>query len=161
VRNNYSFHYPTTEEAEAAFQAAAADSEFDNLWRVYISEHGFNSLFFLSDIVFLHGIRAKAKSEDMVAVQKQLMGELSVASVHIVEFAQAFFAAAWRKTFGDEMLAQDIVKIENAPKLDDIALPFFVQVTKDTAAGPKRPLRAEEIAATLGRESVVVAEPEA
>jgi hypothetical protein len=152
IRNNYAFHYPTTEEAEQAFQAAAADAEFDDLWKVYFSEHGFNSLFFFSDLVFVHGIGAKAKAQNLVDAQKQLMGELSAASMNIVEFAQAFFAAAWRKNFGDEIPAQDIVNVENAPAIEDVRLPFFVEVKRDSSVVPSR--KAEEIAASLGRDPV-------
>lgn len=152
IRNNYAYHYPTTEEAEEAFQAAAANAEFDQLWKVYFSEHGFNSLFLFSDLVFVHGINGKAKGENLVETQKQMMGELSAASMNIVEFAQAFFAAAWRKNFGDEILAQDVVNVENAPAIEDVALPFFVEVKRDPSVVPSR--KAEEIAASLGSKEV-------
>jgi hypothetical protein len=35
----------------------------------------------------------------------------------VVQFAQAFFAAAWIKHFGEVIDAQDVVKIEGAPEL--------------------------------------------
>jgi hypothetical protein len=45
IRNNFGFHYPETADAEAAFLAAADDPGFDDMWKVYFSQHGFNSLF--------------------------------------------------------------------------------------------------------------------
>jgi hypothetical protein len=60
VRNNYAFHYPRSDEAEDAFEAAFSDKGLDGCWNFYFSQHGFNSLFFLSDLIFVHGIGRKA-----------------------------------------------------------------------------------------------------
>jgi hypothetical protein len=128
VRNNFGFHYPDTAAAEAAFQAAANDAGFDDLWKVYFSQHGFNSLFLMSDAIFTHGIAAQVGETDLAALQQKLMDELREASMNVVQFAQAFFAAAWVKHFGDVIDAQDKVKIEGAPPFDKVILPFFVEV---------------------------------
>jgi hypothetical protein len=128
IRNNFGFHYPETADAEVAFQAAADDTGFDDIWKVYLSQHGFNSLFLLSDAVFAHGIAAQLGTTDLLALQQKLMVELREASMNVVQFAQAFFAAAWIKHFGDVIDAQDVVKIEGAPLLEEIALPFFVEI---------------------------------
>jgi hypothetical protein len=128
IRNNYGFHHPKTTDVEAAFQAAADDPGLDDIWKVYFSRHGFNSLFLLSDAVFAHGIAAQGETTDLVALQQQLMGELGEVCANVVQFAQAFFAAVWLRHFGDVILAQDIVKIEGAPQYDAVSLPFFVEV---------------------------------
>lgn len=128
VRNNFGFHYPETADAEEAFQAAADDPGFDDMWKVYFSRHGFNSLFLLSDAVFAHGIAAQAGTTDLVALQRKLMDELHKASMNVLQFAQSFVAAAWVKHFGDVIDAQDRVKIEGAPSINEITLPFFVEV---------------------------------
>jgi hypothetical protein len=134
IRNNFGFHYPDTDATEAAFQAAVADPGFDDMWRLYFSHHGFNSLFVMSDIVFAHGIAAEAGVADLPALQEQLMAELRKASTNVVQFAQAFFIAVWRRHFGDAIDAQDIVNIEGAPKFDEVALPFFVDMEIPAAA---------------------------
>ena len=46
----------------------------------------------------------------------------------LIEFAKAFVAAAWIKHFGAEMEAKDIVTVGDAPNVDDVWLPFFVEV---------------------------------
>jgi hypothetical protein len=78
--------------------------------------------------VFAHGIAAKGGATDLIALQGKLMDELREASSNVVQFAQAFFAAAWLKHFGDVIVAQDLVKIEGAPHIDEISLPFFVEM---------------------------------
>jgi hypothetical protein len=128
VRNNFGFHYPESADVEAAFQAAAKDGDFVDMWKVYFSQHGFNSLFLFSDAIFAHGIAAQVGETDLVELQKRLMGELNSASTNVVQFAQAFFAAVWVKNFGEVIDAQDVVKIEGAPSLDEVALPFFVEI---------------------------------
>jgi hypothetical protein len=75
VRNNYGFHYPKVDETEAAFQAAIADSDFDEMWKVYFSHHGFNSMFLFCDVISTKGIAAEAGVQDLAALQKQLMSE--------------------------------------------------------------------------------------
>jgi hypothetical protein len=100
VRNNYAFHYPRSDEAEDAFEAAFSDKGLDGCWNFYFSQHGFNSLFFLSDLIFVHGIGRKAGEIDLEETQRNLMGEVSRASTHLIEFAKAFVAAAWIKHFG-------------------------------------------------------------
>jgi hypothetical protein len=128
VRNNYAFHYPRSDEAEEAFEAAFDDRELDGYWNLYFSQHGFNSLFFLSDLIFVHGIGKKAGGTDLEETQRKLMGEVSAASANLIEFAKAFVAAAWLKHFGEEMVAKDIVTVSDAPNVDDVWLPFFVEV---------------------------------
>jgi len=129
VRNNYAFHYPQSDEAEAAFEAAFNDRELDGYWNLYFSQHGFNSLFFLSDLIFIHGIGKKANGADIEEAQRKLMGEMSTAASNLIEFAKAFVAAAWLKHFGAEMMAKDLVTIDEAPHVDDVWLPFFVEVS--------------------------------
>ena len=128
VRNNYAFHYPRSDEAEEAFEAAFNDRELDDYWNLYFSQHGFNSLFFLSDLIFVHGIGKKANGTDLEEAQRKLMGEMSAAASNLIEFAKAFMAAAWMKHFGAEMVARDIVLVADAPNIDEVWLPFFVEV---------------------------------
>lgn len=48
---------------------------------LYFSAHGFNSLFLLSDLVFIQGIAEKSEEPDFEAAQKKLMGEMSRAAI--------------------------------------------------------------------------------
>jgi hypothetical protein len=137
IRNNYGFHYPESDDTEAAFQAAIADSGFDGMWQAYFSHHGFNSLFLFPDAIFAHGIAAQAGMNDFPAIQKRLVEEFREVSINLVQFSQSFFAAVWLQHFGTWIDAKDMVKIENAPKFDDVVIPFFVEISAGDAEGRK------------------------
>lgn len=70
----------------------------------------------------------KAGGTDLEETQRKLMGEVSAASANLIEFARSFVAAAWLKHFGAEMVAKDIVTVSDAPKVDEVSLPFFVEI---------------------------------
>jgi hypothetical protein len=128
VRNNYGFHYPKVDETEAAFQAAIADEDFDGMWKVYFSHHGFNSMFLFCDVISTKGIAAEAGVADLAVLQKQLMTELREAALNLVDFAHSFFAALWVQHFGEEIDAEGITEVTGAPKFDEVSIPFFVEV---------------------------------
>ena len=128
IRKNYAFHYPRSDDVEKAFESICNDPELGGLLNLYFSAHGFNSLFLLSDLVFIQGIAEKSEEPDLEAAQKKLMGEVSRASSNLIEFARAFTAAAWLRHFGQEMIARDMVAVTDAPNIDDVWLPFFVEV---------------------------------
>jgi hypothetical protein len=136
VRNNFVFHHPTSEDVEAAFEAALNDQGLDNLWNLYFSHHGFNSSFFLSDLIYAHGIRQKVKAADLEDAQRRLMGEIAAASMNLIEFAKAYVAAAWLRHVGAEMLARDKVTIDDAPNIDELWLPFYVEVSNGRGVPP-------------------------
>jgi hypothetical protein len=128
IRNNYGFHHPGADATEAAFQAAVADADFDAMWKVFYSHHGFNSIFLFCDVIATKGIAAEAGVEDLTALQQQLMTDLREAALNLVDFAHSFFAALWVKHFGKEIDAEGITKIDGAPKYDGVSIPFFVEV---------------------------------
>jgi hypothetical protein len=128
VRNNYGYHYPDNDKVDKAFVSICNDIELGGLLNLYFSNHGFNSLFFMSDLVFMQGIADMTGEPDRDAAQTKLMGEVSRASINLIEFAKAFTATAWLRHFGQEMLAKDLVAIADAPKIDTVSLPFFVDV---------------------------------
>jgi len=128
VRNDYGFHYPKPSDVEAAFQAAMNDPDSDDNWQLYFSEHGFNSLFVLSELIYMHGIALKADAADLESSQRKLMNDLQRTSLDVIEFSRAFVAAVWLKRFGNFMDAEEVVRVE-AVRLGDAALPFFVEMS--------------------------------
>lgn len=128
IRNNFAYHYPDTADADEAFQAALADDDVADLWNLYASHHGFNSVFLFSDLIYLHGIKKITGEATITDAHKNFLPEVSRASLDVVEFARAFFAAVWVKHFGTYIDAKDKVQVENAPKADDVMLPFFVDI---------------------------------
>jgi len=128
IRNRFAYHYPRTDEAEEAFHTAVADESVADLWNVYFSHHGFNSVFLLSDLIYLHGIKTITGEADLITAQTKLMPQVTQVSLDVIEFARSFFAAVWLKHFGEAIDARDIVRVDNAPKASDVVLPFFVEL---------------------------------
>lgn len=128
VRNNFGFHYPDNDMVEAAFEAAIGDAEFAGLWNLYFSEHAYNSLFLLSDLIYVHGIGKLAGTVTLEEGHRKLMGEVSAAAMNFVGFAKSLFAAIWLEHIGSEMVAEEVVKIDVAPDIDSVRLPFFVEI---------------------------------
>lgn len=133
LRNDFCFHYPDDNDVKSAFEAACNDPDSDGLWSMYLSHHGFNSLFLFSDIIFVYGMGDAAKQQSLSLAHEKIMGEISTASVNLIEFSRAFFTAVWKKHFGSEIIAKDVVQIVDAPNVDDVWLPFFVEVPPPTS----------------------------
>ena len=77
----------------------------------------------------------KVPGATLESAQQELMREASGASSNLIEFAKAFFAAAWVRHFGAEILAKDVVTVADAPDVDEVWLPFFVEVPTDDKKG--------------------------
>jgi len=80
VRINYAFHYPKSDDVDEAIDMVCNDPELGQFLNLYFSHHGFNSLFFVSDLAFKQGIATKSKECDVEAAHRKLMGEVSTAS---------------------------------------------------------------------------------
>jgi len=132
LRNDFCFHYPDDKDVNSAFEVACSDHDSDSLWSAYLSHHGFNSIFLFSDIIFVYGMGNAAKQQSVSLAHEKIMGEIATASINLVEFSRAFFIAIWKQHFGDEIIAKDVVQIIDAPKVDDVWIPFFVEMPPPT-----------------------------
>lgn len=129
VRNEYAFHYPKTEDLEAAFQAAIASGDTEEWdWGVYFSRTLLNSFFFVSDYVFLHGIAGTVGEADFVAGYQKLLMSLGPTAYDLSEVAFGFTAAALKKHVGQEITMTVVAKMERAPNIEDLIFPFFVEI---------------------------------
>lgn len=129
IRNDYAYHLPEDAEVDAAFQAAIVDPEWDDDWYWYMSGSNFNSLYFPSDIVVLHGILKSINGTNLRDAQAKIMGEVRLVSDLMGEFIPALTAAIWRKHFGNDMMADKVFNIGTAPSIWDVTIPFFVEVS--------------------------------
>jgi hypothetical protein len=128
IRNNFSYHFPETATIDAAFIDACNDPGSDDLWSLYFSHYGFNSLFLVSDLMVMHGISNLIKEPNPSVAQKRIMKEVHESVVNMFEFTKAFFAAAWIKNFGTTLDAKEVLNIPNAPPIKSISIPFFVDM---------------------------------
>jgi hypothetical protein len=129
LRNNYVFHHPyDVKMMDAAFESAATDPAWDGEWNWFFSHSNFNSFYFMSDVVALHGIMNAVGETDLVAAQTKIMGDVSQVSQDMTQFIMALTAALWIRHFGPEMTGEVCAKIEAAPGVFDVWIPFFVEV---------------------------------
>ncbi|WP_409188502.1 hypothetical protein [Bradyrhizobium sp. RDM4] len=128
LRANFAFHHPSTDDIDAAFAKAANDPAMDSEWNWYLSQHGYNTLFYLSDVVITHAIFEEMKETDWKIGQEKIMKEVTDASNSLKEFTLSFVKAIWLKHFGTELPANKVFVIKEAPAATDVVLPFFVSV---------------------------------
>jgi hypothetical protein len=131
IRGNYAFHHPYDNDVDDAFLRAAADSNFDGDWNWFFSRHNYNSFYFMSDVVILHGILNAVGETDLVAAQKKVMGEVQHVSEDMTQFIMALTAAMWMKHFGPEMTGEICAKVDNAPDALGVWIPFFLEIPSE------------------------------
>ena len=134
LRNEHIFHHPSIDNVEAAFQATAADSQWDNDWNWFFSLSHYNSFFFMSDIVFMHGMLHAVGENNLIAAQEKIMAEIKKVSDDMLHFLMALAAAFWKEYFGDEIVSDKVIKITDARNVFDVWIPFFVEIPAEKPA---------------------------
>jgi hypothetical protein len=133
VRNSYAFHHPKPDEIEAAFQAAAAAGDEPENWSTYLSTTLLNCFFFASDFVMAHGIMLAVKETDLIEAHKKLLFELAPVANELSEVTYGYAAVMFRKYVGDEMVLDVVAKIGDAPNIDDVLIPYFIETVGSKA----------------------------
>jgi hypothetical protein len=128
LRNDVAFHHPYESDMDAGFEAAANDKNWDNDWNWYFSEATWNSFYFASDFVILHGILTSIGETDLVKAQQKIMDEVKHVSGHMMALLYALMEAFLAKYFGPEMTGEVIAKIADAPGAFEVWLPFYVEI---------------------------------
>jgi hypothetical protein len=128
LRTQFAFHHPGSDAIESAFNQAAGDPNMDAEWIWYLSQHGFNNLFYFSDVVITHAIFEEIGETDWRIGQQKIMDEVTRASNNIKEFVLSFVKAVWLKQFGTELVADKVFDLNNAPDVSSVHIPFFVTV---------------------------------
>jgi hypothetical protein len=128
IRNEFAFHYPKIEDMEAACQSAAADAEQDSDWHWYFAKSGWNSFYFLSEIIVMHGILRSAGCDNFASAQQRLMQEMRIANNEVVTLLQCLIASMWAKNVGEDFQATVVAKLHGAPNLFTFSLPYFFDV---------------------------------
>ena len=121
-----------------AFEDAAANLEWDNEWNWFFSESGYNSFFFGSEFVALHGIAKIIGETDLIKAQTKLINLVMPISDDMSHLIHAIIAVLWQKYFGEELLAERRIDINDAPSFFDVWVPFFVEIPPEPPAPPSR-----------------------
>jgi hypothetical protein len=128
IRDSYAFHHPTTAEMEAAFQTACANTDSEEAdWAIYFNRALLNTFFFVSDYVLVHGMTNAVGETDINEAHEKLGGVLAPVANDLSEFTFGFAAAIFKKNFGPELTMTVVAKIDDAPNIDDLRLPFLVE----------------------------------
>jgi hypothetical protein len=128
IRNDFAFHYPKLDDREAACQSAAADPEQDQDWHWYFAKSGWNSFYFLNEIIVMHCILKSAGCDDFASAQQRLMVEMRTANNDMVTLLQCLIASMWKKNVDDHFDATRVAKLHGKPSLFEFDLPYFFEV---------------------------------
>jgi hypothetical protein len=128
IRNNYAYHHPEIDEIEAAFEKAAAEEGSEDAdWAVYFNKALLNTFFFVSDFVLVHGMANALAEADVNEAHRQLLGEMAPVANDLSEFTFGFAAAVFKRYVGNDLTMTLVAKINDAPDIDDLRYPFFVE----------------------------------
>jgi hypothetical protein len=129
VRNVWIFHHPDEDGiAEAACAAALADPMCDVEWNWYFSPSNYNSFFYPSEMVALHGIARILAAQDLIEAQHKLMASVIDVATDMNHVVYAIISVLYTKNIGPELLSDAPVDIRTAPSIFDVWVPFFVEV---------------------------------
>ena len=130
LRNNYAFHHPTVDDMESAFQQAAKSPDVkDDEWSIYLSPALLNCFFFMSDLVIAHGVANAVGEGDVLDAHRKLLPELAPIANELSELTYGFAAAIFLKHIGNEMTLEVVAKLSDAPNVQDVTLPYFVETS--------------------------------
>jgi hypothetical protein len=128
IRNNYAFHHPEIDELDAAFEKAAAGEEGEDAdWAIYFNKALLNTFFFVSDFVLVHGMANALAEADVNEAHRRLLGEMAPVANDLSEFTFGFTAAIFRRYVGHELTMTRVAQVKDAPDIDGIKYPFFVE----------------------------------
>jgi hypothetical protein len=129
IRDNFGFHHPNLLDMDAAFQLAIQNQDAEELdWCLYVNRGLLNTFFFVSDFVLVHGMANALGEKDVNEAHRKLLGDLAPIANDLSEFTFGFAGAIFRKYFGAELKATVVARIYDAPSIDDLKLPFYVEM---------------------------------
>jgi hypothetical protein len=101
---------------------------------MYLESSLLNTFFFASDFVIVHGMAKALGETDMNEAHRKLLGDLAPIANDLSTFAFGFAEAIFKKHFG-ELTATVVAQIEDAPKIEDLHLPWFLETTSFSPDG--------------------------
>jgi hypothetical protein len=135
IRDNFASHYPTLDDMEAAFQLAVKSGGDDTDWCMYLNDGLLNTFFFVSDHVLVHGMANAMGETDVNEAHRKLLVDIAPIANDLSTFAFGFAEAIFIKYFGDYLTATLVAEIKDAPNIDDLRLPWFVETTSFSPTG--------------------------
>jgi hypothetical protein len=134
IRDNFAFHHPSLDDMEVAFQLAVKSDGGDTDWCMYLNNALLNTFFFASDFVLVHGMANAMGETDVNEAHCKLLGDIAPIANDLSTFAFGFAEAIFIKYFG-ELTATLVAEIKDAPNIEDLRLPWFVETTSFLPTG--------------------------
>ena len=135
IRDNFAFHHPSLDDMEAAFQLAVKSDGDDTDWCMYLNNALLNTFFFVSDFVLVHGMANAMGETDVNEAHRKLLGDIAPIANDLSTFAFGFAEAIFIKYLGD-LTAALVGEIKDAPNIEDLRLPWFVETTSFLPTDP-------------------------
>ena len=142
IRNDFAFHYPKTNDMEAACQLMASDSSSDPDWHWYFAKSGWNSFYYLSEIIVMHGVLKSAGCDNIATAQERLASDMRVANNEMVTILQCLIASMWATHIGEDFEATVVAKLHGAASLFEFSIPYFFDVPEESIPDPSLSLAA-------------------
>jgi hypothetical protein len=134
IRDNFAFHHPSLDDMEAAFQLALKSDGDDTDWCMYLNNGLLNTFFFASDFVVVHGVANAMGETDVNEAHRKLLGDIAPIANDLSTFVFGFAEAIFIKYFG-ERTATLAAEIKDAPNIEDLRLPWFVETASFLPTG--------------------------
>jgi hypothetical protein len=129
LRGNWIFHHPYNVDLTRAFEDAAGNPEWDQDWNWYFSHSNYNSFYFPSEFVALHGILNLVGETDLIAGQQKLMPLVTAVSNDMSQLIMAILKVLLVKYIvTDHIPAEKKIDVAGAPSIFDVWIPFFVDI---------------------------------
>jgi hypothetical protein len=129
MRGNWIFHHPYNVDLTAAFEEAAASSDWDEHWHWYFSHSNYNSFYMPSEFIALHGILKFVGEATLTDGHQKLVKLVVSISNDMTNLIHAILKVLLMRYFiGDYIPAEKRIDIDNAPSFFDVSLPFFVSI---------------------------------
>jgi len=132
LRNKIVYHYPEAPELQRAFEDVPEDED----WAWYPSDTINNSFYLASDLVISSGILRLTGETDTQKSFEKIMSVVVPVSNDLIEFFLLLMRAIISRHLGKAMVFPapgSGMKIENAPDLYSVAIPFFTTRSDDSA----------------------------
>lgn len=123
LRNRFLYHYPTTDDIDAAFANAPAEED----WAWYVSDEHTNSIYLSCELVVGRGTMRLADAADHQAGLSRIAGEAVRVANGMTEFLTGLLAVAVQTNFPASPPRSVALRIEDAPDAGQFVLPFFAE----------------------------------